>query len=250
MIEYLKNIELFMKGSFFLCLFLLCSCASSPLDQTNNIERVNKIMNSSPIKKPIRRTTNESKMLIDKIEEKLVTSSVSYCQNKAKDCEWNIKQEINMSFNAYASLEDGKKEIVLFTGLVSGVHYEEELAFVLAHEMGHHLANHINESIFTTYAGMALGSVLGAAAGDPLSGAAYGAAIGRNTFSISQENEADKIALEILMEAGYDLKKAKMVLLRMSRMSSTYYSEWLSSHPSGPERILHFESNIYENSEF
>ena len=68
----------------------------------------------------------------------------------------------------------------------------------------------------------------------------------RNSFSVSQEIEADLIAARLLHDTGYDLIKAKMVLFRMNRMGSSYYTEWLASHPSGPDRILKFEEAINE----
>jgi len=227
-------------------IILVSSCASSPVQQGDNLIAVNKIINTTHIKKPIRRSTADSKALIKKIENKMQPTLDDICIEYAIECNWEISQEVNMTFNAYANIEDNKKKIVLFTGLVSGVHYEEELAFVLAHEIAHHLANHINESRLRTYAGMAVGSVVGASVGDPVSGALYGGAMARNSFSVSQEIEADLIAARLLHDTGYDLIKAKMVLFRMNRMGSSYYTEWLASHPSGPDRILKFEEAINE----
>ena len=229
-----------------LVVILLASCASSPVQQGENLIAVNKIINTSHIKKPIRRNTADSQDLITKIEKRMRPSLDDLCIEYNIDCDWEISQEINMTFNAYATIKDGKKKIVLFTGLVSGVHYEEELAFVLAHEIAHHVSNHINESKLRGYAGMAIGSVVGASVGDPISGALYGAAVARNSFSVSQEIEADLIASKILTNAEYDLNKAKMVLLRMNRMGSSFYTEWLASHPSGPDRILKFEEHANE----
>jgi len=217
-----------------------------PVTQGDNLVEVNEIINTSHIKKPVRRSTADSKKLIDKIENKLTPSLDVICLEYKIDCNWEITQKVDMSFNAYATIEEGKNKVVLYTGLVSGVYYEEELAFVLAHEIGHHLANHINESKLTSYAGMAVGSVLGTLVLDPIAGALYGGAIARNTFSISQEIEADFIAMQLLKDSGYNLEKAKMVLLRMNRMSSDFYTEWLDSHPSGPDRILIFNENINE----
>ena len=235
-----------LKSYYFAFIFFVFSCASSPTQNAENAEYVSSIINSTHIKKPIRRTVKDSEEIIKRIESKIMPSIYSYCEENGISCNWSLEQEINTSFNAYATIEDGESKIVLFTGLISGVHYEEELAFVIAHEIGHHLANHINEAKMTTYAGMLLGGAIGATVGDPVSGALYGGSIGRNSFSINQENEADKIAANILLDSGYDLEKAKMVLLRMSRMSSQFYTVWMSSHPSGPDRILNFKKNIYE----
>ncbi|MDA9720401.1 M48 family metalloprotease [bacterium] len=233
-----------MHKFFLVFSLILSSCASSPVQEKGNIDKVNKIINTSPIKKPIRRTTKQSEELITKIESRINPAVETFCEERNLTCDWEISQEVNMTFNAYATIEDGQKKIVLFTGLVSGVHYEEELAFVVAHEIAHHLANHINESRITTGVGAALGGVLGAAVGLPTVGATYGAALGRLSFSVDQENEADEIATKLLKDSGYDLEKAKMVILRMARMGGGYYTEWMSSHPSGPDRILNFEERV------
>ena len=226
--------------------FLIYSCSSSPVQQGDNLIAVNEIINVTHIKKPIRRNSNDSSELLNKIENKIQPALDKICIEYSVDCNLEVAQEINMTFNAYATIEDGKKKIILFTGLVSGVYYEEELAFVLAHEYAHHIANHINESKLRAYAGMALGGVIGSSIGDPVTGATIGSSLARYSFSVSQELEADFIAAKLLYESGYDLNNAKMVLLRMNRMGSSFYTEWLSSHPSGPDRILKFEETLNE----
>ena len=57
-----------MHKFFLVFSLILSSCASSPVQEKGNIDKVNKIINTSPIKKPIRRTTKQSEELITKIE--------------------------------------------------------------------------------------------------------------------------------------------------------------------------------------
>ena len=64
----------------------------------------------------------------------------------------------------------------------------------------------------------------------------------------SEEREISLVSgqavYDVLKDSGYDLEKAKMVILRMARMGGGYYTEWMSSHPSGPDRILNFEERV------
>ena len=127
--------------------------------------------------------------------------------------------------------------------MVRGVYFEEELAFVVAHEIGHHIANHLNESRRYTTIGAILGAAIALEADLPPGDASQiGSYIGRFSFSRRQEIEADAISKRILISSGYDIKKARIGLIRLTRTGlSKANSQFLDSHPSGPERILIFD---------
>ena len=211
----------------------------------DEIKRIVDEINSYPLKKPIYRTKSESKALIEKVIERIEPFANELClslRNDQKLCDWELEVISSNQFNAFAS---GDNKIAFYTGLVRGIHYEEELAFVVAHEIAHHIANHINESKLTTYGGAILGALIAARSGVPelsADAAQAGAYIGRFSGSRMKESEADLISTLILNKAGYDLKKARIGLIRMTRTGlSKTTSQWLDSHPTGPERILAFD---------
>ncbi len=211
----------------------------------DEIKRMVVEINSFPLKKPIYRTKSESKALIEKVIKRIEPYANELClslRNDQKLCDWKLEVISSNQFNAFAS---GDNKIGFYTGLVRGIHYEEELAFVVAHEIAHHIANHINESKVATYGGAIIAALIAAGSGVPeLSGnaAQTGAYIGRFSGSKKKESEADLISTIILNKAGYDLNKARIGLIRMTRTGlSKTKSQWLDSHPTGPERILAFD---------
>lgn len=226
--------------------FLLCavfSISSNFLHSDIVVpESVLKEINSFKLKKPIYRTKSEARILLEKVIEKVNPSAVELCKKTGlsiEKCSWKLEVISGNQFNAYAS---GDNKISFFTGLVRGVHYEEELAFVVAHEIGHHLANHLNESRSRSIIGAILGAALGMEDGFGIDGAIIGSNLGSLSYSKKQELEADAISIKILKDSGYDLEKARMGVIRLTRTGpSRMYSVFSDTHPSGPERIMWFD---------
>ena len=75
-------------------------------------------------------------------------------------------------------------------------------------------------------------------------GRQLGAEIGQRVFSVEQEEEADFLAAHILYRAGYDLDVARQMLLKIGTKSDKGESSFLSTHPSGPERLAGFDKTI------
>lgn len=230
--------------SIFVMIFPSFLLASNSFSEDEIKKMVDEI-NSFQLKKPIYRTKSESIALIEKVIERIEPYANELCLSLRKDqklCDWELEVISSNRFNAFAS---GDNKIGFYTGLVRGIYYEEELAFVVAHEIAHHIANHINESKTATYGGAIIAALIAASSGVPelsADAAQSGAYIGRFSGSRKRESEADLISTIILKKAGYDLKKARIGLIRMTRTGlSKTTSEWLDSHPTGPERILAFD---------
>lgn len=230
------------------CIFLLITITSSNIyaqELKVTKELLNEI-NTFKLKKPIYRTKSESLAYLEKIIKKITPSAKKLCFeliNNQNRCDWELEIVSGNEFNAYAS---GDNKISFYTGLVRGVHYEEELAFVVAHEIGHHIADHINKSKISTTLGAMLGTAIALEAEMPVETASQmGAYLGRYTFSRAQEIEADAISKKILIDSGYDIDKARIGLIRLTRTGlSKVNSQFLDSHPSGPERVLIFDNTL------
>tara|TARA_B100000795_G_C22782692_1_gene433133 strand:+ start:1198 stop:1932 length:735 start_codon:yes stop_codon:yes gene_type:complete len=201
-------------------------------------------INSYRLKKPIFRTKSEAKKLLESVIERIKPQAEAICRELSSSaCEWELEVVSGNAFNAYAS---GTNKISFYTGLVRGVYYEEELAFVVAHEIGHHIGNHISKSKTSTILGALIGAALAIESDNPTiaaDAANIGAYIGRFSFSRKQEIEADSISKIILLNSGYDMEKARAGLIRLTRTGlSPATSSFLDSHPSGPERVLIFDN--------
>ena len=98
--------------------------------------------------------------------------------------------------------------------------------------------------------GAIAGGLIGASSGDPditAQAMNIGAGIGALSFSVEQEVEADNFDQDLLSQSGYNNAKARDILIRMARTGSGIRTQFLSSHPSGPERLHYFDIYNAEN---
>lgn len=148
--------------------------------------------------------------------------------------------------------------VYLTRDLMALMNDEAELAAVLGHEVGHVAARHSkkrqNAATRNTILG-AIGQVLvGAVAGDSAIGGLLNKGIGTGTqlitlgYSRSQETQADDLAVQYLVRAGYDPGALATMLRSLAaqetldqRISGTTRSlpKWASTHPAPAARVQH-----------
>jgi len=202
-----------------------------------------------------KRSEAEMVALYEKAQRSIYPAALSICREigeiNSQKCMWRFDLKKDEAINAYAS---GDNEITFYTGLIENwVGYQEELTFVLAHEMAHHIANHIDEGTNRISAGVLIGGLIGVALAqgtedeeeqlEMLSdGVNYGSQIANLVYSVESEQEADLIALEILKLSDTNLERARNVIVRMVRESKgTNRSSFSDSHPTGIERLAAFD---------
>ena len=200
-------------------------------------------------------TDEEVLATLRRAQARLLGPATGVCREiGAGVCEWRFRATRDRSMNASAG---GDGLIVVNRGIVEYARSEDEVAFVLAHEMGHHAANHVRQSGRNTAVGAVIGGLLlgglAAAAGAPSAvgdaagaGVRAGSTVGRISFSKEQEREADYIAAVVLHRAGYDLRKARNFLVTMARASNRRESGMLDTHPAGPERLAAYDRAVAE----
>ena len=200
---------------------------------------------------------------LTRVKNQLYTPAKRLCLALAErtNCDWEVFYQDEPQINAYATEGEDGPEVVIFMGVLNHTHSDEELAFVVAHEISHHILNHISDDT-----GFTIGETIGILAGlaiigdddyDPdavsledmtdLLGLTknIGGAFDRPQYSRSQENESDYLAIQIIDDAGYDLDKAKQGLINIaaSAQDTSGYPSFLGTHPSGPQRLASFNSN-------
>ena len=168
-------------------------------------------------------------------------------------CHWNYMVSPDRDLNAAAM---GNGQIVLNRGIVEYAATDEEVCMVVAHEIGHHAANHVargtRNQIIGALIGIAAVTVAGAAAGgrpDPnatQTAGELGATIGRLSFSKEQEREADYLAALIMYRAGLDLDRARGLLVTMAANTGHMQTNFLDTHPAGPERVAAWDRAVVE----
>lgn len=152
---------------------------------------------------------------------------------------WEVNVISSTQVNAFV-MPGGK--IMVYSGLVNQLKLsDDELAFVLGHEMAHALREHSREQVSQAAAAQtAIG--LGAALLGLGQGAASLANIGYEAFiatrfSRTDENEADRLGVELAARAGYDPHAALAVWQKMATANSGSHSpEFLSTHPTDASR--------------
>jgi len=152
------------------------------------------------------------------------------------------------TINAFA-LPGGN--IGVHTGLITTAQSEDELAGVLAHEIAHVTQRHIarmvdrgRQSTAPTIAAI-VASILLATASPELGQGALAATLGAATqmsinFTRSNEEEADRIGIGILSNAGLDPRAMPLFFERMlqaNRYNEFNYPEFLRTHPVTENRI-------------
>ncbi|MBL9199635.1 MAG: M48 family metallopeptidase [Opitutaceae bacterium] len=162
------------------------------------------------------------------------------------DADWEFVVFEVPEINAFA-MAGGK--VGIFTGLYKVAKTDDELAAVIAHEIAHVTAKHVHERLsrgLATNTIGAVGMVGGIAGGSGLMVEAlsqiYGISAGITGFAYDRraEKEADYIGLMYMARAGYDPQAAVRVMEAMDAETASEPKPpaMLSTHPSGPERII------------
>jgi predicted Zn-dependent protease len=131
--------------------------------------------------------------------------------------------------------------VMVTAGLVKQLQNEDELAFVLAHEVAHVLRRHHYRVVLRQRLAETAAKNLQATTGDVGNSALSQASaqIYARGLDKSSEFEADRIGVELMTQAGYDPAAAMGVLERLQRLKGDDPRAELlfSTHPSPAERL-------------
>ncbi len=148
--------------------------------------------------------------------------------------------------------------IGVHTRLVEAAQSESELASVLAHEVAHVDQHHIARMVgqqrqgsMIMLASMLLAVLASRGSGDLAQAAVVGgvAAGAQNQLSYSRdfEREADRIGIQSLQNAGFDVRDMPVFFERLQRESRLYENNapgYLRTHPLTTERIADIENRV------
>lgn len=150
--------------------------------------------------------------------------------------------------------------IGVHTGLILAAQSESELASVLAHEVSHvtqrHLARMVSKQSQSQIASLlSLAVAILAARSNP--DAAMGAAIAGQAAAMQQqlnysrdfEREADRLGLQLLEKAGYDIRGMGDFFDRLQKFGRLYENNapgYLRTHPLTTERIADMANRIQQ----
>ena len=156
-------------------------------------------------------------------------------QTTARPLEFRFFVVEDSSINASA-LPDGT--VLVNTGLLAAVSNEAQLAFVLSHEIAHALQAHHWREVRETR-GKRIGLIIAGIAGSAFIGdlstflAGLGMAAVVNGHQRRLENQADRLAVQNILERGYDPREGPRALaMFVERYGSRSTSKLWSSHDS------------------
>lgn len=168
---------------------------------------------------------------------------------RARNWQWTVALIRSDDVNALC-MPGGK--IAFFTGLIDKLQLsDDEIAMVMGHEMAHALREHSRDQLAknsATNIGISLGAQLLGLGDIGNYAARLGGQLLNLRFSRNDESDADLVGLEIAARAGYQPQAAVTLWQKMGNATGSNANAnglaFLSTHPSGPERIRELQRNV------
>ena len=165
---------------------------------------------------------------------------------RARDWRWEVNLIGSAQINAFC-MPGGK--IAFYTGILDQLQLsDDEVAMVMGHEMAHALREHARAQMAKSQAtsiGLRLGAQLLGLGDLGTMAASLGGQLLSLKFSRGDESDADLVGLELAARAGYNPQAGVTLWRKMGQATGGKQGlAFLSTHPSGPERIRELEENV------
>jgi predicted Zn-dependent protease len=166
---------------------------------------------------------------------------------RAVQWKWEVNLIGSKQINAFC-MPGGK--IAFYTGILDTLKLtDDEVAMVMGHEIAHALREHGREhagKAMATQGVLGIGSAL-LGLGDLGRAAASGAAnLMSLKFGRDDETEGDLVGMDLAARAGYDPRAGIALWQKMASASKGAPPQWLSTHPSGKNRIAEIGKHLPE----
>jgi len=168
---------------------------------------------------------------------------------------WEVVLFESDQVNAFA-LPGGK--IGVYTGILTVIENQDQLAAIIGHEVGHVVENHSNERISSQQLSHTTMAIAGAALESQgvknqslyMSGLGLGLQYGvLMPYGRSHENEADVVGQELMARSGFEPKASIKLWQNMAALSNkNALPEFMSTHPSHKKRIDELTTHLAVSS--
>ena len=166
---------------------------------------------------------------------------------RAKQWKWEVNLIGSKQINAFC-MPGGK--IAFYTGILDTLKLtDDEVAMVMGHEIAHALREHGREQAGKAMATQGIASIGSALLGLGDLGRAVvsgGANLMSLKFGRDDETEGDLVGMDLAARAGYDPRAGIALWQKMSSASKGAPPAWLSTHPSGKNRIAEISKHLPE----
>ena len=182
-----------------------------------------------------------------------IASSDSQYTQRLRSLTNNLSNEDGMNLNFKVYLTDDVNAFAMADGTVRvykglmDMMNDDELRFVIGHEMGHVKLGHSKKAFQTAYAASAVkkgvasqSSVAGQLAASPLGDLVE--KVVNAQFSQSEEQEADDYGLKFMQAHHYDAKSAVSALKKLASLGGSH--SFLSSHPDPDKRAERIQAQL------
>ena len=165
--------------------------------------------------------------------------------DRSQGWQWEVNLIASRQINAFC-MPGGK--IAFYTGILDQLRLnDDECAMIMGHEMAHALREHARARLAKTQAtslGLSLGAQL-LGLGDLGNLAAnLGTQLLTLKFSREDETEADLVGLELAARGAYAPQASVTLWEKMTTATQNGGPAFLSTHPSGPNRIRELQANV------
>ena len=179
-----------------------------------------------------------------KMANRLIPHTAQW-NGRARGWQWEVNLIASDEVNAFC-MPGGK--IAFYTGILDKLQLDDdEAAMIMGHEMAHALREHARERLAKTQAtGLGL-SVLSNLLGLGQLGdvaASLGTQLLTLKFSREDETEADLVGLELAARSAYQPQASVSLWEKMTAQNGKGGLSFLSTHPSGPQRIQQLQANV------
>jgi predicted Zn-dependent protease len=154
--------------------------------------------------------------------------------------------------NAFAGYVNGRRMIALNIAMVKLIgENSDEFAALLGHEAAHWAKGHVDSAKTRSSTIQGIGTLVGAGlgmAGVPAAGLITGlsADLIEASYSRDDEREADALSIDYMLANGFDPQGAVQLQEKMLKLPGPLKVPFLSSHPSGEERVENLKKLIAE----
>lgn len=178
------------------------------------------------------------------IAQKLIPYTAQW-NPRSRDWKWQVSLIGSKQINAWC-MPGGK--IAFYTGILEQLQLtDDETAMIMGHEMAHALREHARERLAKTQAtGMGL-SIVSQLLGLGQMGdvaANLGTQLLTLKYSRDDETESDLVGLEIAARGGFKPEASVSLWQKMKAANSNGSPSFLSTHPSGENRIQQLQANL------
>ena len=164
---------------------------------------------------------------------------------RASQWRWEVNLIGSKQINAFC-MPGGK--IAFYTGIIDQLKLtDDEIAMIMGHEMAHALREHSREQLAKNQAtsiGISLGAQLLGLGDIGNAAARLGGQLLSLKFSRNDESDADLVGLELAARAGFNPQAAVSLWRKMGQATGEGGIGFLSTHPTGPDRIRQLEGNV------